>query len=89
MSCAYCERPALYQARAGLQSLRLCETCAQAWAKRNLNAPLTTWLRQLKPASRAHSECPFCGSTPADIQQSGLYGCAFCYVFLGEVRRGS
>ncbi|MCS6920211.1 MAG: hypothetical protein NZM28_10600 [Fimbriimonadales bacterium] len=85
MSCAYCERPADYQARAGLQRLRLCQTCAEMWARRNLRAPLTPWLRQLKPAPRPHTECPFCACTPAEIQHSGLYGCAFCYVFLGEV----
>jgi len=27
MSCVYCERPATYQAQAGLQRLRLCESC--------------------------------------------------------------
>ncbi|MFN7162254.1 MAG: hypothetical protein ACK4NB_04260 [Fimbriimonadales bacterium] len=82
MSCAYCERPARYQAQVGLQRLRLCDACAQAWAKRTLGAPTMRWLQQLKPSPRHHAECPFCGCTPAEIQQSGLYGCAFCYVFL-------
>ncbi|GIV09741.1 MAG: hypothetical protein KatS3mg019_1832 [Fimbriimonadales bacterium] len=82
MTCAYCERPALYEARVGIQRLRLCDACAESWARRNLNVPLTRWLRQLKSPPQPHTECPFCHTTSAEIQQSGLYGCALCYVLL-------
>ncbi|MFN3690045.1 MAG: hypothetical protein ACK4UU_03870 [Fimbriimonadales bacterium] len=82
MNCVYCERPARYEAQVGLQRLRLCEACARAWMKRELRAPLLPWLRQLKPAPRPHAECPFCGYTPAHAHQTGLYGCALCYLFL-------
>ncbi|MFN7016050.1 MAG: hypothetical protein ACK4P5_02625 [Fimbriimonadales bacterium] len=84
MNCVYCERFARYEVRAGLQRLRLCETCAYAWTKRELSVPLPLWLQQLRPAPRPHHECPFCGCTPALVRETGLYGCALCYLFLRE-----
>jgi protein-arginine kinase activator protein McsA len=84
MNCMFCERPASYQARAGLQRLRLCPHCARSWARRELNAPIISWLQQLKPPQRPHTECPFCGCTPATVRETGLYGCALCYLFLSE-----
>jgi protein-arginine kinase activator protein McsA len=87
MSCVYCERPASYQAQAGLQRLRLCDSCAQAWARRTLGAPITEWLRTLKPAPQTHSVCPFCGATADSVRETGLYGCPMCYLLLEGVGR--
>ena len=82
MSCAYCERPATYQTQAGLQRLRLCDLCAQAWARRTLGVPLTQWLRCLKPAPQTYAICPFCSATTNSVRETGLYGCPMCYLML-------
>ncbi len=84
MNCAHCERPVSYEVQAGLQRLCLCAECARAWTKRELNAPLLPWLQQLKPAPRPHTVCPFCGCTSAAVRETGLYGCALCFVLLSE-----
>jgi protein-arginine kinase activator protein McsA len=84
MNCVFCERPARYEARAGLQRLRLCVSCARSWARRERNAPIISWLQQMKPSQRLHTECPFCGCTAARVRETGLYGCALCYLFLSE-----
>jgi hypothetical protein len=72
MNCAYCERSAVYEAWAGLQRLRLCDFCAAAWMKRTACAPLPQWLRQLKPAPRTRTQCPFCHTTQS---KSALRDC--------------
>ena len=82
MSCAYCERPATYQTQAGLQRLRLCDSCAQAWARRMLGVPLTQWLRCLKSAPQTYAICPFCSATTDSVRETGLYGCPMCYLLL-------
>ncbi|MCS7190326.1 MAG: hypothetical protein NZ843_01850 [Fimbriimonadales bacterium] len=82
MNCAYCERPAQYQVRAGLQRLALCERCARAWSHRALGTPLADWLRLLKPAPKRYPQCPFCGTTATAIRETGLYGCALCYTLV-------
>jgi protein-arginine kinase activator protein McsA len=82
MSCVYCERPATYQAQAGLQRLRLCESCAAAWTRRTLGVPLTQWLRCLKPAPQTYAICPFCSATTDSVRETGLYGCPMCYLLL-------
>jgi tRNA(Ile2) C34 agmatinyltransferase TiaS len=82
MSCAYCERPATYHARAGLQRLRLCESCTNRWTRRTLGIPLTHWLSRLKPAPQTYPACPFCGTTTASVRETGLYGCPLCYCLL-------
>jgi hypothetical protein len=87
MSCAYCERLAVYQARAGLQHLRLCESCAARWTRRTLGIPLTQWLNCLKPAPQTSPECPFCGATAAGVHETGLYGCPLCYCLLEDIDR--
>lgn len=84
MRCAYCERMATYRVQAGLNRLHLCPECAQGWARRTLGKPVIHWLRQLKPIPKAHSSCPFCGTTPQQVRESGLYGCALCYTFIGQ-----
>ncbi|MCX7925488.1 MAG: hypothetical protein N2554_06735 [Fimbriimonadales bacterium] len=82
MNCGYCERPAQYEVQAGFQRLRLCLECARAWTRRELNTPLLTWLQQMKPAPRSHTECPFCGCALATARETGLYGCPLCYLLL-------
>lgn len=82
MSCVYCERPATYQAQAGLQRLRLCDSCAHAWTRRTTGAPIVQWLRCLKPALQTYTACPFCGATTDSVRETGLYGCPMCYLLL-------
>ncbi len=82
MSCAYCERMATYQAQAGLQRLRLCDSCAEAWSRRTLGVPLVGWLRRLKPPPQTYPACPFCGATTQQARETGLYGCPMCYLLL-------
>ncbi len=83
MSCALCGDGAWLRVRAGSGDLLLCQACAQRYERRVLGAPLSRWLQQLRPPPRSRSECPFCGTTRDQIQQTGLYGCCICYEIWG------
>jgi protein-arginine kinase activator protein McsA len=83
MSCAFCGAGAWLRVRTSSGDLLLCQACAQRYERRVLGAPLSRWLQQLRPPPLSHSQCPFCGTTRDQIQQTGLYGCCICYEIWG------
>ncbi len=86
MICALCGAAAWLQVHTERRTLALCRACATRYERRMRTAPISRWLQQLRPPPRTHTRCPLCGTTPEQIQQTGLFGCCICYQVFGVLQ---
>ncbi|MEN3002590.1 MAG: hypothetical protein ABDI19_12235 [Armatimonadota bacterium] len=82
MNCSVCGAAAWLRVRTGSGTLVLCRACALCYERRTLGVSLSRWLQQLIPPPKTYTQCPFCGTTAEQVQQTGLYGCCLCYQVL-------
>lgn len=77
-ACDDCGAPAIIKIRTR-ETRHLCVRCADRWGRTHFHIPLGQWFAILHGEPRPLDCCPLCGSREAQIQETGIYGCAFCY----------
>jgi formylmethanofuran dehydrogenase subunit E len=76
MRCSVCGRPAWVSIEESGTERSLCLRCAERFGP---GPWIIGLLAKTAPGRPTLGRCPNCGTTEAEVRQTGLVGCALCY----------